>query len=150
GVAVRAAREAGVLEAGGGHAMAAGFSLMAAQLEPFQAFLARWFDERPAAVGSLTLDLDIAIAASGATEKLVEEIARMGPFGAGNPEPVCAALDASVAYADVVGQNHVRLKLTGADGARLDAIAFRTADTDLGRALLKARGRRIHAAGHLR
>ena len=36
------------------------------------------------------------------------------------------------------------------DGARLDAIAFRTADTDLGRALLGARGKRIHAAGRLR
>jgi single-stranded-DNA-specific exonuclease len=44
----------------------------------------------------------------------------------------------------------VRLRLAGGDGARLDAIAFRSANTDLGRALLSARGKRIHAAGRLR
>jgi len=150
GAAVRAARQAGVLEAGGGHAMAAGFSLTASQLLPFQAFLADWFSERAIETASPELALDVAISASGATSALVEEIARIGPFGAGAPEPVCAALDVTLAYADVVGEKHVRMKLVGADGARLDAIAFRAVDTDLGTALLKARGKRIHAAGALR
>jgi single-stranded-DNA-specific exonuclease len=80
----------------------------------------------------------------------VRDIARAGPFGAGNPEPVLAVPDAQVVFADVVGKDHVRLRLAGSDGARLDAIAFRAADTDLGRALLGARGKRIHAAGRLR
>jgi single-stranded-DNA-specific exonuclease len=57
--------------------------------------------------------------------------------------------EVSVAFADVVGSDHVRLRLTGGDGARLDAIAFRAAGTALGEGLLKARGRRIHAAGRL-
>lgn len=150
GAAIRAAREAGVLEAGGGHAMAAGFSLSGGQVEPLRAFLGRWFAERGIEAAAPDLDLDVAISARGATRRLVEEMARIGPFGPGNPEPVCAALDVSVAYADVVGQKHVRLKLAGGDGARLDAIAFRAVDTPLGQELLKARGRRIHAAGHLR
>jgi single-stranded-DNA-specific exonuclease len=150
GAAVRAARDVGLLEAGGGHAMAAGFSLTDAQVEPFRAFLARWFAERAGVDAVTDLDLGLTVAASGATEELVDEIARMGPFGSGNAEPLCAVLDVSVSFADVVGQNHVRLRLAGADGARLDGIAFRAADTDLGRALLKARGQRIHAAGYLR
>jgi single-stranded-DNA-specific exonuclease len=150
GTAVRAARDAGLLEAGGGHAMAAGFSLTDAQVEPFRVFLARWFAERAGVDAVTDLDLGLSVACSGATEGLVDEIARMGPFGSGNAEPLCAVLDVSVSFADVVGQNHVRLRLAGADGARLDSIAFRAADTDLGRALLKARGQRIHAAGYLR
>ena len=150
GAAVRAAREAGLLEAGGGHAMAAGFSLTAAQVEPFRAFLARWFAERVGVEAVTDLDIGLTVAASGATEALVDELARIGPFGSGSAEPLCAVLDVSVAFADVVGQNHVRLRLAGADGARLDGIAFRAADTDLGRALLQARGQRIHVAGYLR
>ena len=150
GAAVRAARQAGVLEAGGGHAMAAGFSLMAEQLQPFRAFLAGWFAEQAISTVVPELALDVAISASGATTDLIEDMARIGPFGAGNPEPVCAALDVTLAYADVVGEKHVRMKLAGPDGARLDAIAFRSVDTALGEGLLKARGCRIHVAGALR
>lgn len=150
GAAVRAARAAGVLETGGGHAMAAGFSLTDAQLGGFHAFLERWFEGQGVSGESTHVMLDVAVSASGATQGLVEEIARIGPFGSGNPEPFCAVLDAAVVFADVVGKNHVRLRLAGAAGDRLDAIAFRAADRPLGMALLKARGTRIHAAGHLR
>ena len=150
GAAIRAAREAGVIEAGGGHAMAAGFSLSEGQVEPLRAFLERWFADSATLASNTDLEIGLTLGASGVTNGLIEELARLGPFGAGNPEPLCAVLDATVAFADVVGQNHLRLKLAGLDGTRLDAIAFRTADTDLGRALLKARGQRIHAAGYLR
>jgi len=44
----------------------------------------------------------------------------------------------------------VKLRLTGGDGARLDAIAFRAAGSPLGEGLLKGRGRAIHVAGRLR
>ena len=82
--------------------------------------------------------------------ELVEEIARVGPFGAGNPEPLVALPDVRVAFADVVGKDHVRVRLTGGDGTRLDAIAFRAATAPLGEGLLGNRGRTIHAAGRLR
>jgi single-stranded-DNA-specific exonuclease len=53
--------------------------------------------------------------------------------------------------ADVVGENHVRAILGEAVGPqRLKAVAFRSLDTDLGRALLNGRGRGFHVAGHLR
>jgi single-stranded-DNA-specific exonuclease len=150
GAAIRAARAAGVLEAGGGHVMAAGFALSAHQIEPLGAFLARWFEDVGAAPAANDLTLDLVVSPGGASGLLVDELARLGPFGAGNPEPVCAVLGATLAHADVVGQKHVRLRLTGGDGARLDAIAFRAVDTPLGRALLGGRGRVIHAAGYLR
>ena len=55
-----------------------------------------------------------------------------------------------IAFADTVGQGHIRLRLEGADGARLQAIAFRAAGSPLGEGLMKARGKRIHAAGTLK
>ena len=81
---------------------------------------------------------------------LAQEIASAGPFGAGNPEPLLGLPDARVAYADVVGQNHVKLRLGGGGGVVLDAIAFRAVGTPLGDGLLGARGQRIHVAGRLR
>jgi len=49
-----------------------------------------------------------------------------------------------------VGSDHVRCILaTQSGGERLTAMAFRCADTDLGRALLGTGGVAIHVAGYL-
>ncbi len=151
GAAVRAAHAAGILQAGGGHAMAAGFSLSADRLDAFRDFLAAQFADAGALLAAAqTLELDAAVAASAAGAPLVAEIGRAGPFGAGNPEPLLALADLRLAYADVVGKDHVRLRLQGGDGTALNAIAFRAMAGPLGEGLLAARGRTIHVAGRLR
>jgi single-stranded-DNA-specific exonuclease len=153
GAMVRAAREAGLIEAGGGHAMAAGFSLSADQLPAFHAFLREAFAGAGAGAALdavAELELDAIAAASAAGPHLVREIAMAGPFGAGNPEPVLGFAELKLAYADLVGGDHVKLRLVAGDGARLDAIAFRAAGTALGEGLLAARGRLVHVAGRLK
>ena len=148
---VRAARSEGLIEAGGGHAMAAGFSLMDHQLPSFRQFLHAQFGGAEAAyeeAASLVVDAVSSPAAAG--RELVAEIALAGPYGAGNPEPMLGFPDLRVVFADVVGGNHVKVRLVGGDGARLDAIAFRAVGTPLGEGLLKSRGRFLHAAGKLK
>jgi len=148
---IRAASEAKVIEYGGGHAMAAGFSLMEAQLEGFRAFIEAQFSGAGAALAAVSdLYLDAVSSPAGAHIALAQEIASAGPFGAGNPEPLLVLPDARVAYADVVGKSHVKMRLAGGDGAMLDAIAFRAVGTPLGEGLLAARGKAIHVAGRLR
>ena len=148
---VRAAHEQGLIEAGGGHAMAAGFSLMAEQLTGFRRFLESQFSGSEAAYEEAAGQvLDAVSSPAAAGRELVAQIALAGPYGAGNPEPVLAFPDVRVVFADVVGGDHVKVRLAGGDGARLDAIAFRAAGSPLGEALLKSRGRVIHVAGKLR
>jgi len=148
---IRAAAEAKVIEYGGGHAMAAGFSLMASQIEGFRKFIEDQFSGTDAALAAANdLSLDAVSSPAGANVALVQEIAAAGPFGAGNPEPLLALPDVRVAFADIVGKAHVKLRLGGGDGSMLDAIAFRAAGTPLGDGLLAARGRTIHVAGRLR
>jgi hypothetical protein len=53
----------------------------------------------------------------------------------------------TIAYAEEVGQAHMRVRLKSADGAGVNAIAFRAAGQKLGTALLENRGRQVHAAG---
>jgi single-stranded-DNA-specific exonuclease len=135
GGAIRAAVLSGVIESGGGHAMAAGFSLSASQLNSFQRFLEAAFEGQAAALAAAaTLELDTVASPAGAGAALLEELALAGPYGAGNPEPLLAFPD---------------LRLNGG-GAVLQAIAFRAVGTPLGEGLLESRGQAIHAAGRLK
>lgn len=150
GAIVREARDAGLLTSGGGHPMAAGFSLSADRFEDFRSFLSERFSKLSAAAAVPSLNVDILISPAGATEELADTIAAVGPFGAGNPEPLVALSNVRLAYCDVMARDHLRLSLAGADGARLNAIAFRAARLPLGEKLLARRGGNIHVAGRLR
>ena len=151
GSLVRRAKTEGLLEAGGGHAMAAGFTVRRDKLDVFREFLDGNLEpQRETILVARDLIADAIVSAGGATLALLDDLDRAGPFGAGNPEPVFAMPDMLVAYAEVVGTNHLRLRLTSRDGSAIGAIAFREADSKLGQGLLKARGRRVHATGKLK
>jgi single-stranded-DNA-specific exonuclease len=150
GAAVRHAVTSGLLLKGGGHAMAAGVTISPDKLAAFRAYLEETLvDKVEAARRDDALLIDGALSAAGATVALHADIARAGPFGAGHAEPVFAFPSHTIAYAEEVGQAHVRARLRSADGAILNAIAFRAAGKPLGQALLENRGRNVHAAGTL-
>jgi len=150
GRAVRAAVEDGLLVKGGGHAMAAGLTVERARLGDLRAMLeARLAADVTRARAEGALSIDGALTARGATPALVETIARAGPFGAGNPEPVFAFPNHRISYAETFGAGHVRARITSGDGTTLKAVAFRCAEEPLGRALLAGRGRVMHVAGSL-
>src|SRR5580704_10654792 len=87
--------------------------------------------------------------ANAATSEFHAAIASAGAFGAGNPEPIVALPSHTIVFVEQVGQAHVRVRLKSGDGATLNAIAFRAAGQNLGDALLKNRGRKMHVAGSL-
>ena len=152
GPAVIAARQAGLLLNGGGHAMAAGFTVPVDKLLSLRDFLAERIAE---ALGSEDpkpeLGIDGALAAAAVTPDLTALFERLAPFGTGNAEPRFALPNLRVLRADVVGGQHVRCVLgDGAGTARLKGIAFRSLDGELGPALLNGQGRGFHLAGHLR
>jgi single-stranded-DNA-specific exonuclease len=151
GAAVIAARQAGLLINGGGHAMAAGFTVAGDRLAAFREFMSERIGDEIAAKGIVpSLGIDGALAPRAASTDLLATLAQAGPFGAGNPEPRFVLAAVRVAHADVVGANHVRCTFAGDGGVRLKGIAFRALDGPLGPALLNARGGTLHIAGHLR
>ena len=148
GRAVRRAVAEGLLEKGGGHAMAAGVTLRKSALAPLRAFLdGTLFADVEIARRANGLMVDGAVSAAAATAGLVEMIERAGPFGSGNPEPVIALPAHTIVYAEEAGQAHIRVRLKSADGVGVNAIAFRAVGQKLGAALVHNRGRQVHAAG---
>jgi single-stranded-DNA-specific exonuclease len=149
GAAIIAAREAGLLVAGGGHAMAAGLTIEPARLADFAGFL----DERLArdverARAGAAMLLDLAIAPGGLTPELVDTLEAAGPYGVGWPAPRIAVGPVRIVKVDIVGKDHVRLVASGNDGKSFKAIAFRAAETEMGQTLLhRSAGRRFHLAG---
>jgi single-stranded-DNA-specific exonuclease len=152
GAAIIAARQAGLLVNGGGHAMAAGFAVTRDRLRPLRDFLV---ERAAAALGEEErmpeLRLDGALTAAAATPDLARVVGQLGPFGTGNAEPRFAFPGLRVLRTDLVAGQHVRCVMgDGAGSARLKAIAFRCIETELGAALLAGQGRPFHVAGHLR
>jgi len=152
GAAVLAAKDMGLLVAGGGHAMAAGLTIAADKIDALIEFL----DERLAADVARARDdrallLDAVLSAGGVAPALVDALEAGGPYGAGWPAPRVAAGPVRIIKVDVVGNGHVRAVVAGEDGRSIKTIAFRQADSALGQALLGAGPhRRLWLAGRAR
>lgn len=150
GRAVQAAYEAGLLIAGGGHAMAAGLSVKPDTIPELRAFLCeRLADESEVAAAEDGLDIDALITTGGADRALYESFQRMAPFGPGNPEPVFALSDVRVERAMALKGGHVRVTLTDRTGGKLKAVAWRSEGTETGARLL-AEGGGLHIVGRLK
>jgi single-stranded-DNA-specific exonuclease len=149
GAAVLAAKDQGLLIAGGGHAMAAGLTVAVDKIKALREFLHEKLAEAVARSTALkALHLDAALAPRGIAPSLVEAFELAGPYGMGWSAPRVAAGPVRIVKADVVGNGHVRAILSGDDGASLKAVAFRAADGELGQALLGApKDRKLWVAG---
>jgi single-stranded-DNA-specific exonuclease len=143
----------GIIEAGGGHAMAAGFSIKEENIERLHDFL----DQTMAAeynnfLVNYSSEYDAELTTSALTLDLVHEINKLAPFGSGNYEPVVRIDDLFVINANVVGEKHISALLAPTQTAyaskAIKAIAFNSTDNDLGALLIKSRSK-ISIIGHL-
>jgi len=138
GAAIQAAVAEGLIEKGGGHAMAAGFSVQESKLEALHQFL---ITRMGAGVATYTegrvKTYDGLISVSGASLETLEDIARAGPFGMGNPAPRFVIPSARIAHVVVMKEKHLRITLADDSGtARLNAVAFGAVGTVMGEWLM--------------
>lgn len=152
GAAIIAARQSGLLATGGGHAMAAGFSAPQEALAPLHAFL----NERLVSAADLpsteALTLEGVLAVGAADARLAQMVARLGPFGTGNAEPLFVLPRARVVKSDRIGKegNTIRAMVEGEGGGRLKALLFRAKEGPLADALSRPGAAPLHLAGYLR
>jgi len=156
GAAVAAARSKGLLIAGGGHAMAAGFTVEKAKIQELQNFLNERLGPAIEEFSSQKkLIIETILSPSGVNPDLAESISFLEPFGVGNPEPRIAIKNARLLKSEQVGIDHISC-IIGQGGAfadpkiKLKAIAFRSLGTPLGKALITSQGKDIHLAGKIK
>ena len=151
GALIISAKEKGVITGGGGHIMAAGFSLTKEQIPAFKKFVGEYVEERLGKEKiAPVLNIDLALALSGVTEDFADSLAMLEPYGAGNPEPLVLIRNVSISHLRLVGSGHVSCFLSSPSGGSLKAIAFRCADNDIGNALLNNNGEMFDAVGQIK
>lgn len=151
GACITAARQNGLLVKGGGHAMAAGFTVERENIPELRAFLAGRIGAGIIEQGIIpTLYIEGALSVSAANMSLMESLEQLGPFGSGNAEPRFVFPDIRVAHAAVVGKDHVRCTLTDSGGGKLNGIAFGALEKEMGARLMNSGGTALHVAGKLR
>lgn len=151
GALIISAKEKGVITGGGGHLMAAGFSLEQEQIPAFKKFVGEYVKEK---LGNekvvATLPIDAVLSLSAVTYDLCEKINQLEPFGAGNPEPIFMFKNVGIAKPQIIGSGHIKCFLTSATGASIKAICFNAADNQIGQALLNHRGEIFDVAGYIK
>ena len=151
GEAISRAKDAGLLLSGGGHAMAGGLSLEVNKLDAFRQFMNEELGADVAqARANLSLKIDALIAPTMASMATIETIDHVGPYGAGNPQPIFALSDMRISYAERVRGGHVRCAFENGSGDRISGICFRADETGLADVLLDSNSPKVHIAGRLK
>ncbi len=150
GSVIIAATQENILIKGGGHKMAAGFSIKISKLEEFKKFIFRKYrninedlsKQRP-------LFLDSKIAPSAINLEFYDKVNILSPFGSGNPEPKFLIENLKPINSKIVGDKHIKSILMGPEGTNIKTIAFNATDSELGPYLLKKNSNTFNIAGKL-
>ncbi len=151
GSLIIAAKEKGLITKGGGHIMAAGFSLEEEKIEQFRKFVGEYVIEKIGTEAIIpVVEIDAMLDVGGANTELADYLEKLEPFGAGNPEPRLMVRNVKIVRPSLIGVGHVRCILTSDNGASIKAIAFRVGDNEIGNAMLNPGNGKFDAVGVLR
>lgn len=151
GALIISAKEKGLITKGGGHTMAAGFSLDESKLEEFKKFAGEYVVTRIGGEAvTPVVEIDAVVDAGGANAELADYLEKLEPFGAGNAEPKLMLKRVKIIKPSLIGIGHVRCMLTSENGGSVKAIAFRVGDNEIGNAMLNNKGEKFDVIGVLR
>ena len=151
GALIIAAKEKGIITKGGGHTMAAGFSLTEDKVDEFRKFVGEYVVDKIGNEAIIpVIEIDSVLELGGANLELADYLEKLEPFGAGNPEPRFLIKNVRIMRPALVGVGHVRCLLTSDNGGTLKAIAFRVGDNEIGNAMLNIKGEKFDVVGVLR
>ncbi len=151
GAAIIAAKQKDILINGGGHKMAAGFTVARDNIDALRADVNRHALEQLQGMPYVPeLRVDAVLSVHSLTLDLIEKLNMLAPYGAGHAEPRFILQGVKIIKPYVVGEKHVSCFIQDtAGGASIKGIAFRALDSALGEALLKAGTSPVSLAGHV-
>jgi single-stranded-DNA-specific exonuclease len=139
-----------LLTKGGGHKMAAGFTINMNKIEEFKEFVFRKYKSINISIEEKkNYYFDAEIAPSAVNIEFFHKINVLAPFGSGNSEPRFLIKDVKLVNSKIVGKKHIKTVFVGSDSTTLNAISFNTVETEIGSYLLKKNIKPFDIAGKL-
>ena len=150
GTAIISAVQNNILKKGGGHKMAAGFTIDENKIEEFKEFIKKKFYKIQKNLNKTNiLFFDSKISPSALNEDFFSEINSLSPFGSGNPEPRFVIEDLELLKSSIVGEKHIKSLLSARDGSVVKSVTFNAIKTDLETYLLSKKRKKINIFGKL-
>ena len=150
GSIVIGAVQAKLLIKGGGHKMAAGFTIDMDRIEEFKEFIIRKFKSINMNIADKkNYYFDTEIAPSAVNLDFFEKVNILAPFGSGNIEPRFLIQNLKVVNSKIVGEKHIKSVLVGSDSSTIKTISFNSVGTNLWPYLLKKNTKSFSIVGKL-
>jgi len=143
--------QSNIVEKGGGHKMAGGFSIKKENISSFRDFLIHSYTKLGVdSSKNENIYLDSIIAPTALNEKFFDEINYLGPFGPGNSEPRFAIENLKILSSTIVGNNHIKSTLIGKDGSKFKSFAWNAINSPLELLLNVKSKKKINIAGRMK
>jgi len=151
GTQIIKAVQKGILEKGGGHKMAGGFTLKKNNISSFREFLIKNFEKDNSNFSDKeNFYLDSIITPSALNIDFYNQINCLGPFGSGNSEPRFVVENLKVIKSKFVGNNHIKSLLIGSDGSVISTFTANAKETPLESLLIEGSKKKFNIAGKLK
>ena len=135
GRAIKIALDRDIIIGGGGHEMAAGFTLKEKNLENFKEFLLKNFLQCGASNKHI-FNYDAEISSIAFNKNFFDDIKKMQPFGTGNPLPIFFFKDLKIIKTTILEKKHILLILKSKIGFSINSISFNSVNSKIGEYLL--------------
>ena len=124
-----------IIEKGGGHNMAAGFTIKKSKLNLLNEFIQKDYNNK-------ILDADLSykyeseISASSINKRFIDEINKLGPFGNHNYLPIFLIKNVKIIKSNIINKKHISVIIKPNIGSSLKSICFNCMNTQIGQYLL--------------
>jgi single-stranded-DNA-specific exonuclease len=135
GNAIKNSLKDDIIISGGGHNMAAGFTLKKDNLKNFEEFIFKdFFFNNVTKSNNFTYDAEVSTSAFN--NIFYKEIKRLEPFGTGNPIPTFLLKDLKVIKSTILNKKHISVILKSNTGFTIKSISFNSVNNKIGEYLL--------------
>ncbi len=149
GAIVHRGVQAGVVSAGGGHKMAAGFSLLMENIKNFELFLDKELNSIKIAPPALKIDAMLSL--SNINSKIIHEIEQLEPFGMGTPAPKFLFPRLIITRFDILKEKHIKCLISDEAGNKFFGFLFNGVSTGLGTCIMETpSSKRVDVVGSIK
>ncbi|MDC0455979.1 single-stranded-DNA-specific exonuclease RecJ [Candidatus Pelagibacter sp.] len=120
---------------GGGHNMAAGFTLIKANLKSFENYVLDDF-LKSSVVNNNVFSYESEVSSLAFNQNFYDNIKRLGPFGTGNPVPTFMIRDLRIIKPTILNNKHISSILKSKTGFSIKSISFNSINTNIGEHLM--------------